>query len=68
MITVTNLATMQELNFTCGNRQALLSAYALEHKDGNSWDYEKKYGPMVEMAGAFITLGDWTTPIVMAEG
>jgi hypothetical protein len=63
MIEVYNLASGQSLFYTCGNFRALLNAYATEKKDGNSFDYETKYGNLVELCGQCLTLGDWTTLI-----
>lgn len=61
LIEVYNLASGQSLFYTCGSRRALLNAYALELNDGNSFDYETKYGNLVEMCCRCLTLGDWTT-------
>jgi len=72
MIDVFNLATGESRQyFDTGEigavRMAVISAYAQNHRtrggtigDWNTWQYEEKYGHMVEYAGRCITCGDWT--------
>jgi hypothetical protein len=58
---VFNLATQNHLPYfsTATPRQALLNAYALSRHDGNSWDYENRYGSLIEETARFLFLGDF---------
>lgn len=35
--------------FSCDARMAVISAYAQSLKDLNTWDYDRKYGDMVQV-------------------
>lgn len=59
--TVINLATGEKKDYTCSPRQAVIAAYAQDHNDWNTWDYEKRYGQLVESSQHTWLVGDWTT-------
>lgn len=54
---VHNLATDETLSYTLPPREAVIAAYAQSRGDFNTWDYEKRYGKLVEK-------GRWTVTIV----
>ncbi len=58
---VVNLATQEETPFfsSCTPRLALLGTYARSLRDGNSWDYERRYGHLVQETEKFLCLGDF---------
>jgi hypothetical protein len=60
VVQVMNLATRQIITYTCTPRMAVICAYAQERKDFNSWDYEKRYGSMVEKGQYTFLIGDWS--------
>lgn len=72
MIDALNLATGETRQyFDSGEfgavRMAVICAYAQNLKniggttgDWNTWQYEEKYGRLVEYAGRCVTCGDWT--------
>lgn len=51
VVTVFNLATYDELVFSCAPREAVIAAYAQSKGDYNTWDYESKYGSLVRYSG-----------------
>lgn len=56
---VRNLATGQVLRYTCPPRQAVVAAYAQEHKDFNTWQYAERYDSRVEEGQYTYLLGNW---------
>lgn len=60
MPTVTNLATQEVKTYTCSAREAVIAAYAQEHKDWSTWEYQERYGHKVEVSARFLLCGDWT--------
>ena len=56
---VKNLATGSEHFYTCDPRSAVISAYAQSRNDGNTWDYESRYGHLVMTGRHSYNLGDW---------
>ena len=60
VVQVMNLATRQIITYTCTPRMAVICAYAQERKDFNSWDYEKRYGAMVQKGEYTFLIGDWS--------
>jgi hypothetical protein len=60
MILVRNLASGEELLYSCSPRQACIAAYAqCERRDFNTWDYEERYGHLVEEASLTLIVGNW---------
>lgn len=40
-------------------RMAVICAYAQAKGDSNTWDYERRYGPLVREGENTIACGDW---------
>lgn len=57
---VFNLLTGDEKTYTLSSREAVMAAYAQEHKDFNTWDYEERYGHLTLEGNSSISCGDWT--------
>ena len=49
MTTVLNLSTGKEVIYTCEPQKAVLAAYAQNRRDWNTWNYQKKYGHLLEI-------------------
>lgn len=59
---VFNLSTGQHFHYftTATPREAILNAYALYGcRNGNSWEYEERYGRLIEETKRFLRLGDF---------
>lgn len=61
--TVHNLSTDEERTYTLGAREAVIAARAQVHGDWNTWDYEKKYGHLVEHGKVSVACGDWVAKL-----
>jgi hypothetical protein len=61
MALVRNLSTLETKEYTCSPRDAVTAAYAQEHGDFNTWNYEQKYGLLIRERRACYGLGDWAT-------
>jgi hypothetical protein len=57
--TVYNLANNAEMTFASNATDAVIAAYALEHKDGNTWEYRKRYGHLLRYGSRSVSCGDW---------
>jgi hypothetical protein len=57
---VMNLATGKKQLYILPPRQAVIAAYAQEHRDRSTLDYEKRYGSMVEYGNHTVLCGDWS--------
>jgi hypothetical protein len=55
-----NLATGKKQLYILPPRQAVIAAYAQEHRDWTTWDYEKRYGPLVQHGKHTVHCGDWS--------
>jgi uncharacterized protein YutD len=60
-VTVKNLATQEERVYTCSPDEAVLAAYAQEHGDWNTWDYQDKYSKLLKKGQYTYLCGDWST-------
>ena len=60
-ITVRNLANDAELTYAgITPRQAVIAAYAKETaNNGNTWEYEQRYGHLVKAGKRTLSIGDW---------
>lgn len=47
MVSVTNLDTGGTQVYSLNSRDAVIAAYGRSQRDGNTWTYASKYGPMV---------------------
>jgi len=54
-----HLLTHEEKHFTSSPREACMAAYACEHDDHNTWDYEARYGKQVRETHLGWSLGHW---------
>lgn len=59
MIEVCNLETGQVIVYSCEPREAVISAYAQERNDWNTWDYEKRYSHLVRDTNKAVCCGNW---------
>jgi hypothetical protein len=59
-VTVVNLATREVLTYTCSPEEAVVAAYAQEHHDFNTWDYDARYGKLVEHGQHTVLCGNWS--------
>ena len=57
---VMNLATGKKQAYSCNPRQAVIAAYAQSLSDWNTWQYEQRYGHLVQKARHVVTCGDWS--------
>jgi hypothetical protein len=60
MCTVMNLATAKKQNYTCTPKEAVIAAYAQSKKDFSTWDYEKRYGHLLEEGKYAYFCGDFS--------
>jgi hypothetical protein len=60
-VTIYNLNTSQKAGiYICNPRDAVMAAYAQnEHKDFNTWAYERRYGSLVRYGKYTISCGDY---------
>jgi hypothetical protein len=56
---VHNIRTRVEHGFALDAREAVIAAYAQEHGDFNTANYEARYGDRVHYSGLSWYLGDW---------
>jgi hypothetical protein len=55
-----NLLTGQRNTYVgATTREAVIAAYAQERGDWNTWEYEEKYGKLVEQGGFYLFCGNW---------
>ena len=57
-----NLRTREQAVYVSASmtsRQAVINAYAQEHGDFNTWDYEERYGNLVRASESGSMAGDW---------
>lgn len=59
MTKVINLRTGEERFYTCSAHEAVVCAYAQERGDWNTWEYEQRYGKLVEESERCVFCGDW---------
>lgn len=59
MCTVMDLKTGKKIYYSCAPRSAVISAYAQDHGDFNTWDYETKYGCLVEQGNEIVICVDF---------
>ena len=59
MHTVMNLRTQEKLHFTCSPKEAVIAAYAQSLGDYNTWDYDHKYGHLLEECDKSWLCGDF---------
>ena len=59
MCTVMNLRTSETQVYTCSPKKAVIAAFAQSKNDWNTWDYDKKYGDMVEEGNLSFACGDF---------
>lgn len=59
MYTVMNLATGKKQKYTCCARDSVIAAYAQSRNDWNTWDYESRYGGLVEEGEYTFLCGDF---------
>ncbi len=57
MALVRNLSTGEVRWYSCSPAEAVVAAYAQEHRDWNTWDYGKKY--QAKYTGLCAYCGDW---------
>jgi len=57
---VMNLATGKKQVYSCNSRQAVIAAHAQSHNDWNTWQYEGRYGHLVESGQHVVLCGDWS--------
>ena len=64
-VIVYNLSNPDDkISYTCTPRQAVIAAYAQNNRDYNTWQYEERYGKLVEetedtwLCGDFCALKD----------
>ena len=57
---VMNLATGQKQVYTTSPRQAVIAAHAQSRHDWNTWQYEERYGHLVESGQHTVLCGDWS--------
>lgn len=60
-ITVLNLSTGEELTYSgIDARQAVIAAHAKQvAKNGNTWEYEARYGHLVQHGKHTVSIGDY---------
>jgi hypothetical protein len=58
---VLNLGTSghEEQIYSCPPREAVIAAYAQSRRDFNTWDYEQRYGSLVEEGHVTVMCGDF---------
>jgi len=56
---VTNLATLEKMNFSLPPSEAVMCAFAYANGDKNTWQYAAKYGHMVREGEHGFMCGDW---------
>lgn len=59
MCTVMDLRTGNKIYYSCSPKDAVLSAYAQDKSDWNTWEYEKKYGHLLEQGNEVIICVDF---------
>lgn len=61
-----NLATGEERTYVgLSPEQAAMAAYAQQHGDWNTWDYEAKYQHLVKSTGLLkCSCGDWAVSVM----
>lgn len=59
MVTVRDLRTGREQVYSCTPRQAVIAAFAQDRGDWNTWDYETRYGHLVENGRWHFFCGDF---------
>lgn len=65
MVTVINLDTGEEQIYTCTPYEAVIGAFAREHRDANSWDYKDRYRSMVILGSVTVSCGQWCAMTTM---
>jgi len=61
MTTVHNMSDLTHLQtYSIGPREAVMAAYAQSRGDFNTWNYETKYGALVEESPNFYFCGDFS--------
>lgn len=61
LVTVFNLSTGSESYYSgIPPRTAVIAAYAQSKGDWNTWDYEKRYGSLVEKGTHSVACGDFS--------
>jgi hypothetical protein len=59
-VEVVNLSTREVLIYTCTPAEAVIAAYAQEHKDFNTWMYAERYGHLLEQGKYTYLCGNWS--------
>jgi len=57
---VMNLATGKKQAYDTDPRKAVIAAHAQSLNDWNSWQYEQRYGRLVQTTQHVVTCGDWS--------
>jgi hypothetical protein len=57
---VMNLATEKKQAYDTDPRKAVIAAHAQSLNDWNTWQYEQRYGHLVQKARHVVTCGDWS--------
>ena len=57
---VMNLVTGKKQVYSCNPRRAVVAAHAQSLSDWNTWQYEQRYGHLVQKARHVVTCGDWS--------
>jgi hypothetical protein len=60
MTRVLNLATGEQQFYSCSAIDAVISAFAHENKDGNTWEYQNRYSDDLLFGNLTVSCGDWT--------
>jgi hypothetical protein len=57
---VMNLASHEKKTYFCSPENAVIAAYAQEHGDWNTWDYQTRYANLLEYGEHTVLCGDWS--------
>ena len=57
---VMNLATGKKQVYSCNPRRAVIAAHAQSRNDWNTWQYEGRYGHLVQSGQHVVICGDWS--------
>ncbi len=60
MVDVMNLVDMHIVRYTCPPKESVVCAHAQSLGDYNTWDYDSKYGHLVEEGKYTYLCGDWS--------
>lgn len=60
MCTVMDLRTGRKILYSCPPDQAVISAYAQDLNDWNTWEYATRYSWMIERGKETILCGDFS--------